>query len=76
MHHVDDDDVMPHRLVQLSGPRAGIAGAAMNHMGAMAMVTFTRPGRYAFTTRPGEDYVKGIRTTGLDHVLRVAVVVS
>jgi hypothetical protein len=73
---VMDDDVMPHRLVQLSGPRATVGHAAMKRMGAMARVTFATPGRYRFTTRAGEDYTAGITTIGPDHVLRLTVVVA
>lgn len=72
---ITDNDVMPHRLVELSGPVAVVSGAGMNHMGAVATVTFAKPGRYTFTTKAGEDYMKGVQTVGADHVLKLAVTV-
>ena len=71
-----DDDMMPHKLVQLSGPRALVTGAAMTHMSAKAHVVFVAKGTYVFTTKPGEDYMKGIMTMGKDNVLRLVVTVS
>lgn len=73
---VVDDDLMPHRLVQLSGPKARITGAAMAHMTARAHVVFKARGTYVFTTRPGEDYMKGVVTRGKDNVLRLVVKVA
>ena len=73
---VVDNDVMPHSLVQLSGPKASVTGAAMKHMGASARLTFSAKGKYVFTTRVGEDYMKGVKTTGEDNVLRLVVTVS
>jgi len=73
-----NDDVMPHKLIQKSGPAVRYTGKRlMNHMGASMKVTFPRAGVYRFTTKPGEDY-PGIhtKTTGEDHVLRLAVHVS
>ena len=45
----------------------------MNKPGAGATVMFTRPGTYVLGTKPGEDYTKGIVTTGADNVLRMTV---
>ena len=73
---VVDNDVMSHRLVQLSGPKALVTGAAMSHMSARAHVVFTAKGTYVFTTKPGEDYTKGIVTKGEDNVLRLVVKVT
>lgn len=89
---VMNNDVMPHRLVQLSGPRltmhngsampmgTGMHGAAgpgvMNHMGATTAVRLTAPGVYRFRTRAGEDYMPGITTRGEDNVLALEVIVS
>jgi hypothetical protein len=73
---VVDNDVMPHKLVQVSGPKALVTGAAMTHMGGKAHVVFIAKGTYAFTTKPGEDYVKGVTTTGEDNVLRLVVKVA
>jgi plastocyanin len=73
-----NNDVMPHKLVLISGPAVKFVGnRAMNHMGASVKVSFTRAGTYRFTTKPGEDY-KGItlKTTGEDNVLRLTVTVS
>jgi plastocyanin len=72
-----NDDVMPHKLVQLAGPRSAIAKANMNRIGAVAVLMFPGKGVYKFTTRPGEDY-KGMamKTIGKDNVLRLTVVVK
>jgi hypothetical protein len=88
---ITDNDVMSHRLVRLSGPRAGYSlvdvggrmgmmqapyGAGMMpHPGARLRVTFATPGVYTFRTAAGEDYMKGIKTTGPDNVLRLVVTV-
>ena len=45
-------------------------------MDAHAYVTFKRAGVYRFTTKPGEDYMKGIKTIGPDNVLRLTVTVT
>ena len=73
---VVNNDVMPHKLVQLSGPKPLITGAEMNHMGATAHVVFEAKGTYVFTTKPGEDYMKGVKTVGEDNVLRLVVKVT
>ena len=52
---VTNDDVMPHQLVELSGPAATITTAAMAKMGATSSVVFSKPGTYVFGTKPGED---------------------
>ena len=73
---VVDKDVMPHTLIQVSGPKATLAGAAMKRMGATAHVAFPVKGTYVFKTRAGEDYMKGIKTTGEDNVLKLVVTVA
>ncbi len=73
---VTDNDMMPHKLIQLVGPAVKLSGAAMNHMGATARVTFLKKGTYRFGTKPGEDYMKGIKTVGPDNVMRLIVTVS
>ena len=73
---VIDNDMMPHKLIQLSGPKAKLIAPAMNHMSAQAKVIFAKKGMYKFTTKPGEDYMKGIKTVGPDNVLRLTVTVS
>ena len=47
----------------------------MSHMGATTTVKFPHAGTYVFTTKPGEDYMKGVMTTGEDNVLTLKVVV-
>jgi hypothetical protein len=73
---VIDNDVMPHKLVQLSGPQAKLTTPAMNHMGAQATVVFNKAGNYVFGTKAGEDYTSGIKTIGEDNVLRLVVTVK
>ena len=74
--NLQNNDVMPHRLVLLSGGQPQMSGANMNHMGATSSVTFTTPGTYTFTTKPGEDYTSGINTIGEDNVIKLQVVVA
>ena len=73
---VVDNDVMSHKLIQVSGPKSAIAGATMKHMSATAHVGFTVKGTYVFTTKVGEDYMKGIKTVGEDNVLKLVVKVT
>ena len=87
---VIDQDVMSHRLVELSGPSVTMRNGTtmpmmkgyvstkpglMGHMGARTTVAFAHPGVYRFRTRAGEDYIKGIQTTGEDNVLTLTVTV-
>ena len=70
-------DVMPHKLVQIAGPRVKLPnGAAMNTMSAMIEVRFPKAGVYKFTTKAGEDYMKGVKTIGEDNVLKLKVTVT
>jgi plastocyanin len=73
---VTNNDVMPHTLVQLAGPRVVLSNPRMSHMGATAALTLRAPGVYRFTTKAGEDY-PGIHVTtiGKDNVLQLTVVV-
>ena len=88
---VTNNDVMPHKLIETSGPGVKITrlsrGTGMGMMGTMppamlarmgssSKVTFTKPGVYKFTTKAGEDYTSGIKTVGEDNVLRLTVSVS
>jgi hypothetical protein len=73
---VVDNDVMSHKLIQVSGPKAALVGATMMHMGARAHVAFPAKGTYVFKTRAGEDYMKGIKTTGADNILKLVVKVA
>jgi plastocyanin len=45
-----NNDVMPHRLVRVAGPRIQIRGANMNRMAASATARFATPGVYRFKT--------------------------
>lgn len=71
-----NNDVMPHRLIELAGPRVSVAHALMNHVGASAKVVLAKPGTYSFRTKAGEDYMPGMKTVGEDNVLRLTVVVK
>ena len=75
---VIDNDVMPHKLIQLAGPKARLVAPAMNRMSAQAKVIFTKSGTYRFKTNAGEDYpmMGDMKTMGRDYVLRLTVVVS
>jgi plastocyanin len=87
---VTNNDVMPHKLVETSGPAfaitrvkigmgMGLKGtfppAMLSRMGSTSRLTFSKPGVYKFTTKPGEDFMKGITTVGPDNVLRLTVTV-
>ena len=88
---ITNNDVMPHKLVETSGPAVKIVrlnsgtgmgmkgtfpAGMMARMGASSKVTFTKPGVYKFTTKVGEDYMSGVKTTGEDNVLKLTVTVS
>jgi plastocyanin len=84
---ITNNDVMPHQLIKTSGPAVAItrlssgmgmgksssSPAMLGRMGAAARLTFTSAGVYHFMTKPGEDYMKGIKTVGDDNVLRLTV---
>ena len=76
---VIDNDVMPHKLIQVAGPKVKLVTPAMNHMAAHAKVVFSKAGTYRFATKAGEDYpmmTGDMKTIGEDNVLRLAVVVA
>jgi hypothetical protein len=93
LHHggsvtVTNNDVMPHRLVETSGPgvsytrvspggMTGLKGtfppAMLARMSAATRITFAKAGVYHFTTKAGEDYMAGMKTVGEDNVLRLTV---
>jgi hypothetical protein len=88
---VINNDVMPHRLIETSGPAVAITRlspgmgmgmqgtfppAMLARMGSRAKLTFTKPGVYKFTTKAGQDYISGIKTAGADNVLLLTVTVS
>jgi hypothetical protein len=74
---VVDNDVMSHTMIQANGraAKAAITGATMKRIGAKAHVTFSAKGTYIFTTKTGEDYMKGVETTGEDNVLKLVVTI-
>lgn len=55
--------------------KAPYAPGMMPHTGAALQVTFAKKGVYTFKTVAGEDYMKGVKTTGEDNVLRLVVTV-
>ena len=72
-----DNDVMPHKLIQKSGPAVHYLGTPdMGRIGAFVKATFPKAGTYTFATKVGEDYMKGVKTMGEDNVLRLTVTVS
>ena len=75
---VVDNDVMPHKLIQVSGAKTIMTGAAMKHVGASAHVAFLVKGTYVFKTRAGDDYgfAKDIKTVGEDNILKLVVKVA
>lgn len=70
-----NNDVMPHQLIQLSGPKVSFGTPGMNKPGAHASVQLFKKGTYVFGTKAGEDWMKGMVTTGEDNVLRLTVIV-
>jgi plastocyanin len=70
-----NNDVMPHRLVQVSGSKVHVTTPSMRKMAATASVTLTKKGIYRFTTRPGEDYpwAGAMKTVGEDYVLHLTL---
>jgi hypothetical protein len=74
---ITNNDVMPHTLVQVSGPAAKLHSPRMAHMMAAARVFFPHAGVYVFKTKAGEDYpmMMKMETIGEDDVLRLVVTV-
>jgi plastocyanin len=87
---VTNNDVMSHKLIETSGPAVtikrlstgmgmGLKGtfppAMLSRMGSSSTLTFSKAGVYKFTTKPGEDFMAGIKTVGEDNVLRLTVTV-
>jgi len=85
-------DLMPHALKELAGPRVTMrnlatpmmgmglkgpfAAGMMGHMASATRITLTKSGSYVFTTKPGEDYISGVKTKGEDNVLKLVVTVK
>jgi plastocyanin len=87
---ITNNDVMSHKLIETSGPAVKItrvsagmgmgdkgtfAAPMMARMGAESKVTFAKAGVYTFTTKPGEDFMAGVKTVGEDNVLKLTVTV-
>jgi len=70
-----NNDVMPHQLIQLSGPKVKLLAPGMNKPSAHAFVQLIKKGTYVFGTKAGEDWIKGVVTKGADNVLRLTVIV-
>lgn len=70
-----NNDIMPHKLIQLAGPKLRIPRAGMNKMSATTSIKLTRAGVYRFTTKAGEDYpwASSMHTKGEDYVLRLTL---
>jgi hypothetical protein len=74
---ITNNDVMPHLLKSVSAAGAVLTTPAMNRPGAKTTVAMPKqPGVYTFTTKAGEDYSKGIKTTGPDNTLKLKVIVA
>jgi hypothetical protein len=74
---ITNNDVMPHLLKSVSAAGAVLTTPAMNRPGAKSTVALPKqPGVYTFTTKAGEDYSKGIKTTGPDNTLKLKVIVA
>jgi hypothetical protein len=48
----------------------------LNKPGATVTVSFPKAGTYVFGTKAGEDYMKGVKTTGEDNVLTLKITVK
>jgi hypothetical protein len=85
---VTNDDVMPHQLVETSGPavvytrislgapmgrKGPFPPAMLARIGAESAITFTKAGVYHFRTKAGDDYMPNLTTVGPDNVLRLTV---
>src|SRR6188472_564356 len=44
-----NNDIMPHRLIQLAGPKLTLVRPKMNHLSAVSTVTLAHKGDYRFT---------------------------
>jgi hypothetical protein len=76
-----NDDLMVHRLVQVSGPRlalppALVPGTFHHPGGGNATLVFTRPGTYVLRTVDTPAGPNEPPTTGPDNALRLTVHVS
>lgn len=70
-----DQDIDPHQLVELAGPKVAFHGHMM--MGQKQLITFTKPGTYLFKTKVVEmGPMMDVKTIGPDNTLRLRVSVS
>ena len=53
-----------------------VGKAKMSKIGASTKIVLAKAGTYRFTTKVGEDYMKGVKTIGEDNVLKLTVKVS
>ena len=72
---VTNNDVMPHKLVQTSGPQVRLIHPNMSKVASSTSLRLTHKGVYHFTTKAGEDYkwAASMKTTGEDNVLRLTI---
>ncbi len=72
---ITNNDVMPHKLVQTSGPQVRLIHPNMSTMASVATLRLTHRGVYRFTTKPGEDFkwAASMKTIGEDNVLRLTI---
>ena len=89
---ITNTDVMSHQLVQQAGFHVAFKNLAapanaigdkgpykagdMAKIGAGTRLVLSKPGTYRFTTKGGEDYMKGVKTVGEDNVLELTIVVA
>jgi plastocyanin len=72
-----NNDVMSHKLIEKSGPAATFKGSPLlGKIGASVTVSFPKAGTYVFGTKPGGDYIKGVKTIGADNVLTLKITVK
>jgi len=71
-----NNDVMPHTIVQLAGPKVALRAPKLGRVGAHMAIILKTPGVYRFKTIAGEDYPgMELKTVGEDSVLRLKVIV-
>jgi len=72
---ITNNDVMPHKLVQVAGLKVRLAHPNMSKMASAATMKLTQKGVYRFATKAGEDYAwaGSMKTMGEDNVLRLTV---
>ena len=72
-----NNDVMPQKIVKRVGPAVSfLSKPNLNKPAASVRVVLAKAGVYRFGTVAGEDYIKGVVTTGEDNVLKLVVTVK